>query len=286
MKVFLIGADGQLGTDLWQILSDHQYNIIPSTIQTLNITNLRHVLKTIEQVRPDIVISTAGETDVDACEDHPTKAFEINAMGTRNIALACRKIDRPLMVYSTDYIFDGQKKEPYLENDTPHALNIYGASKLAGEYLLKSTWDKHFILRTGGLYGHAGRIGTGENFVKTMIDKANKNQTIRVVNDQIVTPTYTVDLAQKSIELLQTNAYGTYHATNTGECSWFDFAQNIFQILNIDVDLHAIESKTLELKAKRPPYSVLENQNLRKEGLTDFRHWKEALTNYLTTWYS
>jgi len=282
MKILLIGADGQLGTDFRKILAGEPEEVIPSTIADMDITDIRAVQKRLQAVKPDVVISTAAENRVDYVEDHPKQAFAVNALGPRNLAVACRKIGAILVSYSTDYVFDGQKPTPYIETDPPNPLSVYGASKTAGEQLIRLTWEKHFILRTCGLFGTAGSLGKDGNFVETMLKLAHAGKTVRVVADQTMTPTYTIDLAQKTMELIRQKAtFGTYHMTQTGECSWFEFATKIFEFSQIDVDVHPITTADFNAPARRPAYSVLDNAQLRSNGITDFRHWESALKDYL-----
>jgi dTDP-4-dehydrorhamnose reductase len=182
---------------------------------------------------------------------------------------------------STDYVFGGEKRAPYTEDDAPNPLNVYGVSKLAGEYFVRALCPKHFIVRTSGLYGVAGSSGKGGNFVETMIRLAKEGKPIRVVTDQVLTPTYTRDLAHKIKELLQTEAYGVYHITNSGQCSWYEFAAKIFELLSLKPDFGPTTSAEFGAKAKRPAYSVLAHGRLAQLGLDDLRSWPEALAAYL-----
>jgi len=186
-----------------------------------------------------------------------------------------------LVHISTNYVFDGQKREPYTEDDPPNPLSVYGASKLTGEYFARNICPKHFVIRTSGLYGVAGSRAKGGNFVETMIRLAKERKPIRVVTDQVLTPTYTRDLAEKIKELLQTEAYGLYHITNSGQCSWYEFAAKIFELLGGKPDFGPTTSAEFGAKAKRPAYSVLAHERLKQLGLDDLRLWPEALEAYL-----
>ena len=214
MKILLIGASGQLGTDLVGALSRHQ--LVTPPRHTLDVLQPDRIRQVLQSERPRVVINTAAFHQVDACESEVLTAFQANGEAVRNLGLAARDIDAALVHYSTDYVFDGSAARPYLENDRARPLNVYGASKLAGEHLLESVWQKHFLIRTSGLYGRAGSRGKGGNFVETMIRKAENGESIRVVHDQRLTPTSTRELARKTVALIETSYYGLYHVTSGG----------------------------------------------------------------------
>ena len=209
MKILLIGASGQLGTDLVAALSRHQ--LVTPPRHTLDVLRPDRIRRVLQSERPRVVINTAAFHQVDACESEVLTAFQANGEAVRNLALAARDIDAVLVHYSTDYVFDGSAARPYLEGDRSRPLNVYGASKLAGEHLLESVWQKHFLIRTSGLYGHAGSRGKGGNFVETMIRKAENGEPIRVVHDQRLTPTSTLELARKTAALIETSHYHHVH---------------------------------------------------------------------------
>jgi dTDP-4-dehydrorhamnose reductase len=190
-------------------------------------------------------------------------------------------LDAVLVHFSTDYVFGGEKHTPYVEDDIPNPLNLYAVSKLAGEYFVQNICKKYFLIRTCGLFGEAGRRENGINFVNKMISLGEQGETLRVVNDQYVTPTSAFELAQKIKELLQTTHWGMYHLTNEGECTWYEFAQAIFKLMESDIPMEAIDSQIYGAKARRPAYSVLDNRNARKIGITPFLHWEAALEVYL-----
>jgi len=282
MKVAVIGANGQLGTDLMKVFSEAVgYEPIPLFRPHFDVRNSAKVFDILRNLKPDVVINTAAFTRVDDCEDQPVLALEVNALGARNVALACAELDCVLVHISTDYVFDGKKREPYTEEDVPSPINVYGVSKLAGEHFVRSLCEKHFIVRTSGLYGVAGSSGKGGNFVETMIRLAKEEKPIRVVDDQILSPTYTIDLAYRVVELIPTEAYGLYHITNSGECSWYEFAGKIFKLLGLEANFDPIITKEFEAKARRPAYSVLSNEKLINIGLGFLRSWPEALKAYL-----
>lgn len=277
MKILIIGADGQLGADLCKVIPQDQQ--IALTIADLDITNKEQCAKVINQYKPDVVINTAAYHNVDACEDNEMPVFAVNVFGVKNLAAACRAVDSALVHISSDYVFDGKKNKPYVESDIPKPLSIYGISKLAGEFCLQYILDKHFIVRTTGLYGIAGCLGKGGgNFVENMIKKANTQKELNVVDDEIVCPTYTHDLAQSIYQLVKTKAYGTYHIVNPAGCSWYDFTCEIFKLIKKNMVINRVKAQALKTKARRPKYSVLASEKLN----IPMRTWQEALKAYLT----
>jgi dTDP-4-dehydrorhamnose reductase len=281
VKILLIGADGQLGTDLRKILTRHE--VIPSTIETLDITKEEQVRTLFQKVLPDLVNNTAAFHVVDRCETEVMSALEVNAYGVRNLALASRNIQATLVHFSTDYVFDGCASIPYLETDKPNPLSAYGISKLAGEKFIGYLWEKSFTIRTCGLYGHAGLEGKGMNFVETMLKKGRSGEALRVVNDQRLTPTSTRELARKLAELIETDHYGLYHITANGDCTWYEFAREIFTIIGMDINLAPTTQKEYRAPAMRPAYSVLRNTHLQQLGMDDLKNWRDALRDYLAT---
>lgn len=279
MKIVVIGADGQLGSDLCRVLEGK--NLVPLIHREIEVANFEGVREALTEHGPDVVINTAAYHLVDRCEDHVREAFEVNAYGARNLALICRELDIPLVHLSTDYVFDGRKRIPYREEDVPCPLSAYATSKLAGEYFIRALLPRHFIIRSCGLYGIEGAKDRRNNFVETMLRLAREEKEIRVVDDQIVTPTSTWDLARKIVELIRTDSYGLYHITNGGECSWYGFARTIFQQAGLRPDLRPTTSEAFGARARRPAYSVLENRRLRRLGMDDVRDWREALAAYL-----
>lgn len=279
MRVLLIGANGQLGSDLVQVLSRHE--VTQTTHQTLDVVLLDQVRTVVRQSQPQIIINTSAFHKVDTCETKVMRSFEVNAYGVRNLALAAREVDAALVHFSTDYVFDGASSAPYTELDLANPINAYGVSKLAGEKMARYLWEKCFVIRTCGLYGHAGSSGKGGNFVEMMLKKALNQEAIRVVDDQRLTPTSTRELARKVSELLQTRHYGLYHITAKGDCSWFEFARKIFELQGIRVNLSPTTSREYRTPARRPAYSVLDNARLKTHGMDDLRNWDVALQDYL-----
>lgn len=281
MKVMVIGAGGQLGGDLRRLLPAEE--CIPLTHADIEITDPESVRRAFERHQPDVVINTAAFHRVDDCESQAERAFQTNALAVRSLAQACRALGAVLVHFSTDYVFDGAQTEPYLETDRPGPLSVYAASKLAGEYLVAATHPKHFVIRTCGLFGLGGSRskGGGGNFVETMLRAAAQGKHLRVVSDQVVTPTATAELARKVIELMRTEAYGLYHITARGACSWYEFAQTIFEFSNIRADLEPVTAEAFGAPARRPRYSVLCNRKLEMLGLDDLPPWQDGLRGYL-----
>ncbi|MEW6456175.1 MAG: dTDP-4-dehydrorhamnose reductase [Acidobacteriota bacterium] len=279
MKVALIGADGQLGSEI--IRENKSYEIIPLYYPKFDVTKFEEVREYFKSLRPDAVINTAAFHRVDECEDFPEKSFFVNSISVRNLAMISNELDFTLVHFSTDYVFDGEKRSPYIEEDNPNPLNVYGTSKLVGEIFLKNIGRKYFLIRTSGLYGVSGSIEKGGNFVEFMVKFAKEGRKIRVVRDQVLTPTNARELAIKILKLINTDLYGVFHMTNEGYCSWYEFAEEIFNLIKMKVYLAPVTSEEYGAKAKRPKYSVLENKNLKNTDIEGFSHWREALESYL-----
>ena len=280
MNVILIGANGQLGSDLHRELQGQGHTVIAFNHADLEVTNAAQVDEVIGRARPAVVINTAAFHKVEECERRPGLAFEVNASGPLNLAKVCARLGIVLVHFSTDYVFDGRKQQPYLEADLPTPLNVYGASKVAGEYLIASNMERSFVVRTCGLYGVAGSSGKGGNFVETMLKKAREGSLIQVVKDQVLTPTFTRDLAAVVSQLIRTEAYGLYHISSEGQCSWYEFARKIFELEGLRVDLWPVATSQFPSPVKRPPYSVMNKSKLRGVGLV-MPPWEASLGRYL-----
>jgi len=275
LRVLVIGANGQLGLEVCNVL-EGEYEVIPATREDADITNLDQVLSLVDKTSPEAIINTAAYTDVDGCEKDKEKAFLVNALGARNVAIAAREVDAKLVHISTDYVFDGTKEGPYREYDPPSPLNTYGWSKFLGEQLVKEQNPRSFILRVAWLYS-AHR----KNFVKTMLKLARERQEIRVVSDQRGNPTFAGDVARQIQVLLDTHSYGLYHCVSQGSCSRFEFAKEIFRIAGLNVKLIPVKSSEFPTVARRPPHSVLENFMLKIQDLDIMPHWLESLEREL-----
>lgn len=278
MKITIIGSTGQLGTDLVKALRG-QHEVIGLTHKALEVTDYNSCL-ILKKDRPSIIINTAAFHQTDQCEDEPLKAFFVNAVGARNIARVSKEIEATVTLISTDYVFDGSKKKPYTEDDAPNPINTYGISKLAGELFTKQN-PKHYVLRLSSLFGVAGASGKGGNFVETMMTKAKKNEPLSVVNDMWMTPTYTKDAARVIQEIIEKRLpFGIYHASNQGQCTWFQFAEEIFRLAGLNPTLKPIRTSQQQTRARRPAFSALKSTKLPKHGIQT-REWKEALADYL-----
>jgi len=281
-KVLLIGADGQLGTDLRKIIGEN-YELLCPLMEELNITQFNETKEYIYRNHPGLIINTAAFHQTDECEKDPQRSFLVNASAIKNLADACKELDIPLVHISTDYVFglDEERKTPYIEEDLPAPVNIYGISKLAGEYCIRYTLKKYFVIRTAGLFGAAGAKGKGGNFIETMIRLAKEKGKVEVKDDEFTTPTYTKELAETIIQLIKTDKYGIYHITSQGKCSWYEFAKKIFELTNTKINCQPVSSDKFPTIAKRPSYSVLDNKHLREIGLDKMSRWEDALEKYL-----
>lgn len=275
MKVLITGVQGQLGYDVAKVLDARKMEYYAPPQEKMDITNRPAVLEILEKYRPDAVIHCAAYTAVDKAEDEPEKCWAINVDGTRNLAEGCKKIGAKLVYVSTDYVFEGTGEQFYKETDPVNPQNVYGASKLAGELVVKSFLEKFFIVRTSWVFGE-----NGNNFVKTMLRLAETKREISVVCDQIGSPTYTADLAPLLCDMILTEKYGVYHATNEGVCSWAEFAEEIFRMAGKDVRVRAIPTREYPTRAVRPLNSRLGKEKLETEGLGRLPGWQIALERY------
>lgn len=282
MKVLVTGANGQLGSDLCKAL--HEVEVVPLTHADIEITDMDSVKSNVAQHCPDVIINTAAYVRVDDCEIERDRAFAVNALGARNLAVAAQETGCKIVQISTDYVFGGGRPPEsgnYTEFDHPAPINIYGISKLAGEDIVRSLCLKHFIVRTCGLFGVAGSSGKGGNFVETILKLASKNDEIKVVSDQILSPSYTLDVADKIAKLITTEYYGIFHIVNSGACSWFEFAEQIVKMKRLKTQVLPISSDQYPQKAKRPQFSALDSYHLKLLGMGQMRSWQEALKAYM-----
>ncbi len=295
MRVLITGSSGMLGTALCRLLQSEHNNVTgidlkrptragkPDKFIKCDITNYDRVIKAIKSAKPDVVIHSAAYTDVDGCETNPGRAENVNALGTRHVAEAAHEAGARIIYISTDFVFDGRKKKPYKESDTPEPVNIYGRSKLDGErHVTEICRDRYIIARTSWIFGDGGK-----NFVDTIVNKAKTQKEIRVVSDQFGSPTYAVDLAgaiKKMAGLMgkQKDLHGIFHITNSDNCSWYKFAQKSLQMANIyEVNLIPIMSGELERPAERPMMSILDNSRFIKLTGRPMRSWAKALDEYI-----
>jgi dTDP-4-dehydrorhamnose reductase len=275
MKVLVTGAKGQLGYDVVERLKELNIEHIGVDRDDFDLTNENQTKEFILNYKPDVVIHCAAYTAVDKAEDEREICYAVNVLGTKYIAEACREIDAKMVYISTDYVFDGEKEEPYNEDDKPNPINYYGYTKYLGEEEVKKNLQKYFIVRTSWVFGK-----NGNNFVKTMLRLGQEKREIKVVCDQVGSPTYSYDLARLLCDMIQTDKYGTYHATNEGYCSWYEFACEIFKIAGMDVKVIPIRSEEYPAKARRPKNSRLGKKML-YENFKKMPSWLEALSTYL-----
>lgn len=282
MKIAVIGANGQLGSDVLRAFTKNGDQVCAMTHSDLEIANVDSVCQVLRDARPDVVVNTAAMHHVEQCEENPEKAYAVNALGARNLALATKDAGSVLMHVSTDYVYDGAKGTPYVEQDAPQPLNVYGNTKLAGEYFVRSIAEKHFVVRTSALYGtSACRAKGGRNFIQLMLKLAKERDEVRVVDCEVVSPTSTAELAQQLVTLSRSDCYGLYHATAEGSCSWFEFAQTIFSLTGTPANLRVAGPDEFPAKVLRPKYSVLENRALKSHGLNNFGPWQIGLRTYI-----
>lgn len=285
MKIAVIGANGQLGADLMEVLSDRN-EVVALNHADIEITDIDNTRAVLSAVKPNLVINTAAFHVVPQCEQHPDKAFQINGTGTLNLAKVCMDLGAKFLHYSTDYVFDGKKGRPYVEDDYCNPLNVYAVTKLSGEHFALNYSDRSFVVRVSGIYGKVPCRAKGGNFISTMVKLAKEKPEVRVVNDEILTPTPTYHIAQNTAALIETDAFGLYHMTCEGEVSWYEFAKTIWETLGLETPLYPASVHDFPLVVKRPFYSVLQNKALQDLGINRMPHWKEALKEFLEKNYA
>lgn len=286
MKVAIIGANGQLGSDLSEIFSG-EHEVFQLTHSDLDIVNFLQIKNVLGALKPDVVLNTAAAHNVPKCEEDPVHAYLVNGIGALNLAKASNEFNFALVHYSTDYVFDGSKAIPYVEDDVTNPLNVYAVTKLAGEHFVLNYSEKGYVVRVSGIYGKVPCRAKGGNFITTMIRLANEKPEVKVVNDEILTPTSTQDIAKNSLVLIeQRPSFGIYHMTSEGQCSWYEFAKEIFSILNLKTPLYETSVSQMQIAVKRPFFSVLENKKLKDASINFMPHWKESLHAFLKDNYS
>ena len=276
MKVLVTGSKCQLGYDVMNELAKRGYEGIGVDVQEMDITDAQAVDRVITESGADKVIHCAAYTAVDAAEDNVDLCRRVNAQGTENIAKVCKKLDIPMLYLSTDYVFDGEGTRPWEPDDKRDPLNVYGQTKYEGELAIEENLDKYFIVRIAWVFGV-----NGKNFIKTMLKLAENHDTITVVNDQVGSPTYTYDLSRPLVDMIETDKYGRYHATNEGLCTWYEFAVEIFRQAGISVNVVPVTSEEFQAKAKRPHNSRLNKDKLDEMGFKRLPSWQDALSRYL-----
>jgi dTDP-4-dehydrorhamnose reductase len=282
MKIVVLGGNGQLGKDVVAAFRAEGDEVFSLTHQEIEICSADSVKQAFESLRPEVVINTAAFHHVDKCEADPATAFSVNGMGARNVAQVTDQLHAKLVHISTDYVFDGAKRTPYVEQDSALPLNVYGNTKLSGECFIRTVNPRHFVVRVSAIYGiNPCRAKGGLNFVELMLKLSKEREELRVVDDEFVSPTPTAQIARQVAALSKTEDYGLYHATTEGSCSWYEFAAAIFELTSTKVRLERARPGEFPAKVPRPKYSVLENAALKARSLNLFTHWREGLENYL-----
>jgi dTDP-4-dehydrorhamnose reductase len=283
MRVAVLGANGQLGADVVLAFRRAGNEVIPLDHEQIEVSDESSVVSALSNAAAELVVNTTAMHDVEKCELEPARAFAVNALGTKFISRVCAANGSTLVHVSTDYVFGGEKRTPYVETDAPRPLNTYGISKLAGEHYALCENRKTFVVRTSGIYGsHPCRAKRGENFVRLMLRLGRERGKVKVVDDEFVSPTYTVDLANQMVRLAGTDEFGLYHATSAGECSWNEFATAIFEEAAMHVLTEGATSADFPAKVRRPAYSVLDNRALQDRGLDVMPTWQDALKRYVS----
>lgn len=276
MKILVTGCNGQLGRAInEQYAENENVELINTDVEQLDITKVDEVLKMVRDVKPDVILNCAAHTNVNLCESQQDLAYRINAIGPRNLSIAATEVDAKMVQVSTDYVFAGDGNRPYTEFDATNPQSMYGATKLAGEQFVHQFAKRYFIVRTAWLYGD------GKNFVKTMLQLAEKNDKVRVVGDQLGTPTSATELARMIKYLIPTDNYGIFHGTCEGVCSWADFTKEIFRLAGKKTEVEYITTDEYPTPAKRPAYSVLENYMLKLTTDYSFAQWEDAIAEYM-----
>lgn len=282
VKIAIFGSAGQLGTDLVATLQGSgSFDVIPLTHADADCTDAEAVRKALLHSRPGVAINCAAYVRVDDCEDHARDAFEVNALGALNVARACAEVDALCVYISTDYVFDGDKQTPYVESDRPGPINVYGASKLAGEHLVQQASPRWLIVRVASLFGKTGARGKAGNFIETILAKAKKGDALRVVNDIRISPTYTRDAAAVIKQLINVQSTGVVHAANRGVCTWYEFAKLALELCAIDASLTGVPSADFPTRARRPKNSILGTERLFAAAGVETPTWQAALRAYL-----
>lgn len=280
MRIVVVGSSGQLGTDLMHELGRAAVGLDCPAIDVRDADSVRRALRDIDA---DVVINCAAMTNVDGCETAAAEAFAVNAVGGKNVAAAAAERGAAVLFVSTDYVFggDAERLTPYVETDEPSPINVYGASKLAGEHLTRAYCDRHYVVRTCGLFGHAGALGKGGNFVETIRRRAAERQPLRVVDDQLISPTSTQELSRRLIELVRTGAFGLYHVASSDTCTWYEFAQAIVDQMGSSSPVTPVSSSEYATTARRPRASALQSVRLESVGVQPCPPWREMLGAYL-----
>jgi dTDP-4-dehydrorhamnose reductase len=280
VKVAVIGPRGQLGSALCEAFRRRAVDCVELDHGRVEVTDPQSVLVALRDARPAAVVNTAAFHKVDACEEDPKRAFEVNALGALHVARACREAGARCVYVSTDYVFDGAKAEPYREEDLPNPVNVYGASKLAGEHLVVQTCPDALVVRVASLFGGLGSRGKGTNFVLMVLERARRGEALRVVDDVRMSPTYAEDAAAAIVELVAGGASGVFHVVNKGACSWYELAMRVLELAGLRVPVHPVPQEAYPARARRPRNSALSTAKLEARGLR-LPPWEDAVQRYL-----
>ena len=283
MRVMIIGAGGQLGSDIVEALRESQDTVIPLARKDLDVTEPSAVREKLAEHVPDVILNCSVYHPVDECESHPDRSFAVNATAVRDLGLAAKEVNAAIVHFSSDYVFDGELGRAYSEDDPTTPVSVFGVSKVAGEQLLRTVLARHFIIRTSGLYGLVGSRVKRGNFVETMLRLGSQNRRVRVVNDLRMAQTNARHVAKQVLSLIRTEHYGTYHASDHGDYSWYEFALKIFEYSGMDVEVTPVSWRDMPAVAPRPRYSVLENRRLMALGLDQMQPIDVALQAYLSS---
>ena len=281
MRIVIVGGDGQVGSDLAHVLRGSGEDFVALTRSDLDVTERSTLRDKLAQHEPDVIINCSVYHPVDECETNPDRSFAVNAIAVRDLGLAAKDLQASLVHFSSDFVFDGELGRPYCEDDSPRPLSVFGASKVAGEQLLRTVLPSHFIIRTSGLYGLTGSRVKRGNFVETMLRLGKQDGQVRVVNDLRMAQTSTRNLAKQALALIRTKNSGTYHASDHGDYSWYEFAKKIFEYSGMTVTVIPVSWRDMPSLAPRPRYSVLENRRLKALGLDQMQPIDVALQGYL-----
>ena len=276
MKVLVTGVNGQLGYDVVKELEQRGHKAIGVDRKIMDLTSTEQIKECVETVKPEAIIHCAAYTAVDKAEDEEELCRRVNATATKDIAECAKKLDIPMIYISTDYVFDGTKDGGYKEEDTPNPINVYGQTKYEGELYVQELLEKYYIVRISWVFGE-----NGNNFIDTMLRLAKEMDSLNVINDQVGSPTYTKDLSRLLVDMVETDKYGIYHATNEEYCTWYEFAKEIFKISKIDIEVNPINTSQYSTKAARPLNSKLNKDKLTNNGFNKLTTWKESLKEYI-----
>jgi dTDP-4-dehydrorhamnose reductase len=276
MRILVVGADGQLGSDVVRLLSP-TVDVTARVVDELDVTDRAALRREAEVSHPDVIVNCAAYTAVDKAESEPNTAYRVNVLGARNVAQAAERIGARVVYFSTDYVFDGAAAEPYVEDAPTGPLSVYGTTKLLGEQATREANPDHLVLRLAWLYGP-----TGHNFVRTILHLAREKDVLRIVDDQTGSPTFTEDVVHQVLALIEDGASGTYHCVNTGRATWYEFARSIVRACGLDIPVIPIRTVDYPTPARRPAFSVLADRNLDLEGLNVMRPWQEALDDCMS----